>query len=154
MLDELSSFTLESIAGVYFGDYATPEFMEDTKRYLPAVTKSLFSIPSWFPWPLNKHPLFGFRKSKEARAVFSDMVRKLANDRRADLAEGGSTRTDGKSGGILDKFLELQREQGETFDEDFIVDSVRTDHLLLKISGCSCVLCLGIFGAPTAVPYQ
>lgn len=138
MLDELASFTLESIAGVYFGDYATPEFMEDIRRYMPTITKSVFSIPIWFPWPLNKLPLFGFGKSMDARAAFSDVVRRVADDRRVALAaerSGGSSRTGGKSAGVLDALLEIQREQGGTFDDDFIVDNVSTNSLMLKLRG-------------------
>ena len=136
MLDELSDFTLESIVGVYFGDYATLELLEEVKRYVPTITKSVFSVPLRFPWPLNKLALFGFGKSIDARAAFSVIVHRVVDERRADLssAREGSSSAGGKSAGILDSLFEIQQGQEGFFDDDFIVDQVRTDRLWLEDS--------------------
>ena len=134
MMDELLDFTLELITGVLFGDYASPEFMEDVKRYLPAIGDSLLSIPVRFPWPLNTLPVFGYGKSMDAREAFSGAVRRVLEERRADLssAERGSGSIDGKNAGVLDSYMAIQQresasEAGQqgTFDDQFIVDNVR-----------------------------
>ncbi len=127
MLDELSSFTLEAIAGVYFGDYASPDLIGDVKRYMRDISSGLFSLPVKIPWPINKLAVLSFGKSMNARAALSGDVRRVLGERRADLlsAGGASSGTGGKSAGVLDSLIGLQQEQGGTFDDDFIVDMVR-----------------------------
>lgn len=139
MLDELADFTMELITGVLFGDYATPELMKDVKNFLPALSKAMFSFPVRFPWPLNKVPVFGYGKSMDAREAFSGVIRGVLDERRADIlsvGEDSSGTAGGKSAGILDSLIELQQrekvsEEGQegTFNDDFIVDTVRVDHL-------------------------
>ncbi len=138
MQNELRSFTLGSIVGVFFGDYATPELMEDVKRQMPILISGLFSFPVRFPWPLNKLPFFAYGKSMDAREALSGIVRRVLDERRAVLAEGGSNSIGGKSAGVLDSLVEIQErekgsEQGQegAFDDDFIIDNVRASHLWL-----------------------
>lgn len=126
--DDITEFTLESITAGLFGEYATPDFVEDTKRLLPALTKGLFSIPYRFPPPLNKLPMFAFGSSMDAREEFKGVVRDLIQRRRADVAAGMGA---SKSGGILDSFFDLQKqyqmdaEEGSfSFDDAFIIDNV------------------------------
>lgn len=124
---------MESIAGVFFGDYATPDFVGNIKRYLPAISFGLFSFPVRFPWPLNQIPVFGFGRSMDAREAFKSDVLGVLDERRADLdsaKEGGSS---GKSAGLLDSLIRIQQNQLETeggnderFDDDFVFDNVRT----------------------------
>lgn len=149
MQDELRSFTLESIVGVFFGDYASPELMEEVKRYLPTITSGLFSFPVRFPWPLDNIPFFAYGKSMDAREAFSGTVRRVLDERRAVLAEGGGggNSTGGKSAGVFDSLIEIQqREKGSergqegAFDDDFIVDNVRVSHLWLVAWRC-CHFC-------------
>lgn len=134
MLDELMDFTLNSIVGVFFGDYATHEFMEDVKLYMPAIARGMLSLPMRFPWPLNKIPVFSYGKSMDAREAFSGVIRRVIEERRADIssAGGGSGSTGGKSAGVLDSLIEIQQRencskpgQEGIFDDDFIVDNVR-----------------------------
>ena len=134
MLDELGIFTLESITGVYFGDYATAELMEDVQRYMPAISNGLLSLPVRFPWPLNKLTVFSFGKSMDAREAFAGVIRRVLNERRADLLSAGvgGNGTGGKSAEVLDSLIEIQQRengsedgQGGTFDDHFIVDMVR-----------------------------
>ena len=142
MLDELFDFTLELVAGVFFGDYASPEFLDNVKRYMPAIGNGLLSFPMRFPWPLNKLPVFGYGVSMDAREAFSSAVRRVIEERRADLPYAGedSGRTDGKSAGVLDSYMAMQqrenssdRGQDGTFDDDFIIDNVRVGHLWIVI---------------------
>ena len=120
----MTDFTLESIAGVFFGDYATSEFMEDMKRFLPSIASGLFSIPIRFPWPLSKFPAFGYGRSMEARDAFASDVLNVLQERRADLASVEERGSGGKSAGLLDSLILTQQDQG--FGDDFIVDNVRT----------------------------
>ena len=124
--------TLESIAGVFFGDYATPEFIQDITRRLPAIASALFSIPVRFPWPLNRVPVLAFGRSMDAREAFKLDVLKVLEERRADMASAEEEDGGGKSAGLLDSLIELQHSQADTaegrdgsFDDDFIVDNVR-----------------------------
>ncbi|CAM9850857.1 unnamed protein product [Ectocarpus sp. 8 AP-2014] len=128
--DDITDFTLESIAAGLFGEYATPNFMQDTKRLLPALLAGLFSFPYRFPPPLNKLPMFAFGSSMDARQEYKGVVRDLIQRRRADVAAGMGA---SNSGGILDSFFELQKqyqmdaEEGSfSFDDDFIIDNVIT----------------------------
>ena len=144
MFDELMDFTMESITGVFFADYATPELMEDVKRYMPAIVKGFLSIPVRFPWPLNEFALFSFGLAMEARGAFSGVIRGVLEERRADIssAEEDSSSTGGKSAGVLDSLIETRQEQEGTLDDNFIVDSVRVSHLWVLAVGSS-LQCLG-----------
>ena len=142
MQDELRDFTLESIVGVFFGDYATPGFIDDVKRYMPAISSGLFSLPVRFPSALHDLPIFGYGKSMDAREAFSGVIRRVLEERRVDFTsdEGGSSSTDRKRAGVLDSLIEIQeREKGSelgqegNFDDDFIVDNVRDGHLGLVL---------------------
>lgn len=133
--DELRDFTLESITGVYFGDYATPDLLEDVKQLLPVMTSGLISLPVRFPSPLNKLPVFGFARSMDARETLKSIILSELEKRRAAWActDGGDR--GGKSAGILDSLIEIQRNQMDlehgrqgTFDDDFIVDNVSDVH--------------------------
>ena len=127
MFDELTEFTMESITGVFFADYATSEVMEAVKRYMPTIVNGLFSFPMRFPWPLNKLALFSFGKSMDAREAFSSVICRVLEERRADIASarGGSSGTAGKSAGVLDALIEVQQGHQGTLDDSFIVDTVR-----------------------------
>ncbi|CAB1106783.1 unnamed protein product [Ectocarpus sp. CCAP 1310/34] len=138
--DDITDFTLESIAAGLFGEYATPNFMQDTKRLLPALLTGLFSFPYKFPPPLNKLPPFAFGSSMDARQEYKGVVRELIQRRRADVAAGMGA---SNSGGILDLFFELEKqyqmdaEEGSFFfDDDFIIDNVRAA-TNLSITGTS-----------------
>eukprot|EP00903_Cladosiphon_okamuranus_P015049 g13922.t1 len=131
--DEVSDVTMESIAGVFFGDYTTPKFVELIKRLLPVVVFGLVSFPVGFPWPLNQAPVFGFGKSMDARNAFKSEILKVLEERRADLASAEEETGGGKSAGLLDSFIEIQQNemgleggQDGSFDDDFIVDNVIT----------------------------
>lgn len=133
MQDELTSFTLEAVAGAFFGDYATPDFVKDVKRLLPVMTGGVFSLPVRFPWPLSKIPMLSFRKSMKARKAFEGIVRDLLQERRLDLTVAERA-AKGKSGGLLDSLFKIQQEQreldqmqkdGKLFDDHFIIDNVR-----------------------------
>jgi len=141
MLDLLSVFTLEAIAGVYFGDYATPDLIGDVKRYMRAISSGLFSIPVRLPWPINKLPVLSFGKSMDARKALSGEIRRVLEERRADMLSvgEGSSGTGGKNAGVLDSLIELQWEQGGTFDDDFIVDVVRVGRLWVEDWGARSV---------------
>lgn len=127
----MRDITLEAITGVFFGDYASPEFTEDIKRYLPAISSGLFSIPIRFPSPLNKIPVLGFGRSMDAREAFKFNILDVLEKRRIDLASAaGEGSSGGKSAGLLDSFMKIQdTEAGRAakFDDDFIVDNVRAD---------------------------
>ncbi len=134
MLDELMDFTQTSIIGVFFGDYATPEFTKAVSRYMPAIGSGLMSFPMRFPWPLNKIPVFGYGKAMDARGAFCGVIRRVIEERRADISSAGgvSGGTGGKNAGVLDSLFEMQQrdhvsEPGQegVFDDDFIVDNVR-----------------------------
>lgn len=137
MQDEITDVTLESIASVFVGDYAAPEFMKDVKRLLPVVAGGVFSaIPVRLPWPLNQLPGLGFGRSMDARESLKSIVLKVVEERRDDLASSQSGGRDGKSAGLLDSLMELRQNKADiegvqdgSFDDDFIVDNVRTDHL-------------------------
>ena len=133
--------TLESIAGVFFGDYATPDFTEDLKRLLPSMTSGALSFPVKFPWPLNQIPVFAFGRSMDAREAIESNVRKVLQERRADLASSGRGSRSGKSAGVMDSLVELSQKQtglqgvpAGSFDDDFIVDNVRTSNMQLASS--------------------
>lgn len=128
--NEMRDVTLESIAGVFFGDYATPELMKDIKRLLPVLANGLFSLPVRFPWPLNQLPVLGFGRSMNAREEFKLYVLNVLKERRADWASAEEGNSGGKSAGLLDSLLMTQRNQmdltgGQDFDDDFIFDNVR-----------------------------
>ncbi|CAM9217969.1 unnamed protein product [Ectocarpus sp. 8 AP-2014] len=130
MQDDLRRFSLESIAGAFFGDYATPRFIEDTGRLLPILSQGLISIPFRFPPPLNKLPMLGFGLSMDAREELKGVIRDALHRRRADLASGEGT---SKNPGVLDSFFDLQDQQqmgaegaldgSFSFDDDFIIDN-------------------------------
>lgn len=139
--DEMKDVTSEAIAGVFFGDYATPELMADTRRVLPAISRALFSIPVRFPWPLNRLPAFGFGRSMDARESFKSEILRVLEERRADMVSAEEGSSGGKSAGLLDSLILIQQRQkglegtqGGSFDDDFIVDNVRTEQ-----STVSCV---------------
>ena len=139
MFDELTDFTMESITGVFFADYATPDLMEDVKRYMPTIVNGLFSFPVRFPWPLNELALFSFGKAMDARKAFSGVILRVLEERRADISSvgGGSSDIGGKSAGVLDSLIETQQAQEGTLDDNFIVDTVRLSHRWLVTWGCS-----------------
>eukprot|EP00903_Cladosiphon_okamuranus_P015051 g13924.t1 len=129
--DEMSDVTMESIAGVFFGEYATPEVLERIKRLLPVATFGLFSIPVRFPWPLNQYPVFGYGKAMDARKALTSEILKVLEERRAELDSAEGETESWKSAGLLDSFIETQRnemclEEGQdgSFDDDFIVDNL------------------------------
>ncbi|CAN0343968.1 unnamed protein product, partial [Hapterophycus canaliculatus] len=129
--DEVRDFTLEAITGVFFGDYATTELLDDVKGLLPVITSGLFSLPVRFPWPLNKLPVLGFAASMDAREAFKLIVLSVLEERRAEWTSTGGTSSGGKSAGILDSLIEIQQKQmgledgrQQCFDDDFIVDNV------------------------------
>ncbi|CAM9885429.1 unnamed protein product [Ectocarpus sp. 4 AP-2014] len=130
MQDDLRRFSLESIAGAFFGDYATPRFIEDTGRLLPILSQGLVSIPFRFPPPLNRLPMLGFGLSMDAREELKGVIRDALHRRRVDLASGQGTN---KNPGVLDSFFDLQDQQqigadgaldgSFSFDDDFIIDN-------------------------------
>lgn len=132
MQDDLRRFSLESIAGAFFGDFATPRFIEDTGRLLPILSQGLISIPFRPPPPLNKLPMLGFGLSMDAREELKGVIRDALRRRRVDLASGEGTN---KNPGVLDSFFDLQDQQqmgaegaldgSFSFDDDFIIDNVR-----------------------------
>ncbi|CAN0034904.1 unnamed protein product [Scytosiphon promiscuus] len=131
--DELRGFTQEAIVGVYFGDYATPELLENVRRFLPTITRGLFSLPVRFPWPLSQLPVLGFGASMDAREAFKSIVLSVLEERRTDGTADHAGGVGGKSAGILDSLIEIQqdqmgREDGQEgiFDDDSIVDNVIT----------------------------
>lgn len=140
----MQDITLEAIAAVFFGDYTAPESVESFKRLLPVVNSGLFSFPVRFPWPLNKIPMLGFRRSLDAceQACKVDILNALEK-RRADLASTEEGSSGGKSAGLLDSFITIQQNQG--FDDSFIVDNVRPDRsstALLHLRLCLLVACV------------
>ncbi|CAM9562186.1 unnamed protein product [Ectocarpus sp. 12 AP-2014] len=130
MQDDLRRFSLESIAGAFFGDYATPRFVEDTGRLLPILSQGLVSIPIRFPPPLNRLPMLGFGLSMDAREELKGVIRDALYRRRVDLASGEGT---SRNPGVLDSFFDLQDQyqmgaEGAldgsfSFDDDFIIDN-------------------------------
>lgn len=151
--DEMRDVTLEAIAGVFFGDYATPEFMEDIKRLLPAISSGLFSIPVGLPWSLTRLPVFGYGRSMDAREAFKldkfDILNVL-EERRADLASAKEGTNSEKSAGLVDSLIVIQQNQMGTedgqdgsFDDDFIVENVRTDRSITHTDCCFTYLRFG-----------
>eukprot|EP00903_Cladosiphon_okamuranus_P005807 g5752.t1 len=130
--DEMMGIALGSISGVFFGDYASFEFMKDMKRLLPALSSGLFGVlPVRLPWPLHQLPLLRFGKAMDAREVLRKNILNVLEERRADLASVENSSTGGKNAGLLDSLMELQQdqvgtnaEQDGSFDDDFIADNV------------------------------
>ena len=128
--------TLGSVAGVFFGDYATPEVMDHLKRLLPFTATGALSFPVKFPWPLNQTPVFAFGRSMDAREALESNVRKVLQERRADLASSERGSRGGKSAGVMDMLMELNQKQtgldgmpAGSFDDDIIFDNVRTSNI-------------------------
>ncbi|CAN0450608.1 unnamed protein product [Hapterophycus canaliculatus] len=126
---------MEAITGVFFGDYATAELLDDVKRLLPVITSGLMSLPVRFPWPLNKISLLGYSRSMKAREAFKSIILGILQDRRLDQASKDGGSRGGKSAAFLDALIEVQQQQmgledgrEQIFGDDFIVDNVRNVH--------------------------
>lgn len=129
--DELRGFTMEAITGLFFGDYATSELLDNVKRLLPVISSGLISLPVRFPSPLNKLPLLNFATSMDAREALKSIILSVLGERRADRASVDGDSRGGKSAGILDSLIDIQEKQTDlddgrqiNFDDDFVVDNV------------------------------
>lgn len=126
---DIQAYTLEVIAHGFLGDYATDDVVAEIGRFLPPLLRGMFSFPRSFPWPLNRIPIFGFRRAMDAREGFQRLLEGLIRERRTDLRTNGAK----KNGGVVDEFLRMQKEQmdaggpeegGVVFDDDFVYDNV------------------------------
>lgn len=136
MAPGIQAYTLDVITYGFLGDYTTEDIVAEIERLLPALSKSVFSFPRRFPWPLNKVSIFGFRKSMDARKEFQALLAGVLEARRTDLRSAVGADDATKNCGVVDEFLRIQKEQidaggprkGEVFfDDDFIFDNVSDD---------------------------
>ncbi|CAN0185770.1 unnamed protein product, partial [Hapterophycus canaliculatus] len=96
----------ETITGVFFGDYATAELMDDVKRLFPVISDGSLSLPVRLPWPLNKIKVLGFSRSMKAREDFKSIIFRVLEELRIDRASKDGGSTGGKSAGVLDSLIE------------------------------------------------
>ena len=136
MLDDIRSFTLETISIGILGAYASESVTEDIAHLLPVLATGVVSIPKRFTWPLNKLPMFQFGRSLDARVKLIEVIQGILKQRREDKARLSSEGVSNSSTatGILDAMLEMQGKQAEAggpvpgqaeYDDEFIVDNVR-----------------------------
>ena len=136
MLDDIRSFTLETISIGILGAYASESVIEDIAHLLPVLATGVVSIPKRFAWPLNKLPMFRFGRSLDARVKLIELIQGILKQRREDKvrlsSEGVSD--SGTVTGVLDALLEMQGKQAEAggpepgqaeYDDEYIVDNVR-----------------------------
>ena len=136
MLDDIRSFTLETISIGILGAYASESVIEDIAHLLPVLATGVVSIPKRFTWPLNKLPMFRFGRSLDARVKLIELIQGILKQRREDKARLSSegVSDSGTVTGILDALLEMQGKQAEVggpepgqaeYDDEYIVDNVR-----------------------------